>query len=399
MEEEMKTITKNFLSLIAVVCFSFSAIAAQAAEKEWTFLLFLNGHNNLSYFGDKNLIDMEKSGSTNLVNYVVQWGKSGDTKTRRLLVKKSKDSTKVTSPTIMDLENNDMGDYKNLIEFVRWGVEKFPAKHYFIAVWNHGSGWKKMRAEDGLHPTDISFDDNTGNKITTEQLGLALAEAKKIIGHNVDIYGSDACLMQMVEVAAEMKDSVDYFVGSQELEPGDGWPYEPFMAKWGAAPTQTPAEISILLSKEYLKSYSGGVYGTSNITFSALDMSKLDAVISSSGQLAQHMKSFSMEDLKKIKEEVANVQSFYYSDYVDYGDFLKKVEALPLQKDNKLIMQAKADLDALVMSTDNSLNYARATGLSIWIPTFETGEMTRYSGLQYSKLSGWNSFLQALNKK
>lgn len=395
----MKTITKSVLSIFAVVCFSFSVKAADAAaEKEWTFLLFLNGHNNLSSYGDKNLIDMEKSGSTDQVNYVVQWGKAGDTKTKRLLVKKSKDHTKVTSPTVMSLDNNDMGDYKNLVEFVRWGVAKYPAKHYFIAVWNHGSGWKKLRVEDSIHPTDISYDDNTGNKITTEQLGLALAESKKIIGHNVDIYGSDACLMQMIEVATEMKDSVNYFVGSQETEPGEGWPYETFMTKWGATPTQTPSEVSVLLSKEYLKAYSGGVYGQNAVTFAALDMSKLDAVIASSAKIAQHLKSMGADSIAKIKSEVSSLQSFYYSDYADYGDFLKKIQALPIQMDKQLFSQAEADLKSLVITTDNSSTYAGATGLSIWVPTYATSDMTRYSALQYSQLSGWDSFLKLLIK-
>ncbi len=395
----MKTITKSFLVALFLTCSSYSVFAQEGAEKEWTFLLFLNGHNSLSSFSDSNIIDMEKSGSTDQVNYVVQWGKMGEVNTKRLLVQKSVDSSKVTSPTVMDLKDNDMGDYHSLVDFVRWGVEKYPARHYFIAVWDHGSGWKTYGAKNGFHATDISLDDNTGHKITTEELGLALAESKKIIGHNIDIYGSDACLMQMIEVATEMKDSINYFVGSQELEPGEGWPYSPFFAKWGALPTQTPAEIAVLLSKEYFAAYNGGVYGSGrNVTFSALDMSKLDAVISSSMQLSQHLKSLGSDALKSIKNEVTTVQGFYYSDYIDYGDFLKKVESLPVQKDHRVIARAQADLYSLVLSTNNSPLYSRATGLSIWIPTTETSDMARYSGLQFSKLSGWDTFLQLLFK-
>ena len=401
----MKAITKSFLAAIFTIAISLSVSAQQGSvqqgsEKEWTFLLFLNGHNSLSSFSDSNIIDMEKSGSTDQVNYVVQWGKMGEVNTKRLLVQKSADSSKVTSPSVMELKDNDMGDYKSLVDFVRWGVEKYPAKHYFIAVWDHGSGWKTFDKKNDFQKMDISFDDNTGHKITTEQLGLALNESKKIIGHNVDIYGSDACLMQMIEVASEMKDSVNYFVGSQELEPGEGWPYNPFFSKWSALPTQTPAEVAVLLSKEYFAAYNGGVYGSGrNVTFSALDMSKLDAVISSSAQISQHLKSLGSDVLKSLKTDMSSVQGFYYTDYIDYGDFLRKVESLPTQKDDHLIVQAKADLNSLVLSTDNSQFYARATGLSIWIPTTESSDMARYSGLQFSKLSGWDTFLQALNKR
>ena len=64
---------------------------------------------------------------------------------------------------------------------------------------------------------DISFDDRTGHSIKTEELGQAMQEIASRLGHKVDIYASDACLMGMVEVADQMKASVDYFIGSQDF--------------------------------------------------------------------------------------------------------------------------------------------------------------------------------------
>ncbi len=393
-------ITKNLFVVLALTIASLAAHATPKPEKEWTFLLFLNGHNNLSSYGDMNIIDMEKSGSTDQVNLVVEWGKSDDEVNHRLYIQKSTDPSKVTSPSVMDLKNVDMGDYHNLVNFVKWGVENYPAKHYFVAVWNHGSGWHFQdlnNKEGGLHTTDISFDDNTGNHITTEQLGTAMKEIKDIIGHNVDIYGSDACLMQMIEVVGEMKDSVDYFVGSQETEPGEGWPYETFMKAWTQNPNSTPAEVSVSLSKEYLKAYTGGVYGTKSVTFSAMDVSKVGALITSTGQLADHLKSFDAASMKKIKTAANSAQEFYYSDYKDLGDFMKKIEALPIKTDKKLIAQVKEDLKSAILTSDNSTSdFAAATGLSIWIPSYASSYMTRYQGLQFDKSTKWSSFLTAV---
>jgi hypothetical protein len=399
----MKATTHKLLLFIAAIGLSISAKAAPLAQKEWTFLLFLNGHNNLASYSDMNIKDMEKAGSTDQVNLVVEWGKEGDPATKRLLVQKSTDPSQVTSPIIESQNNVDMGDYHSLVDFVKWGVDNFPAKHYFVAVWNHGSGWHIESAKlknGGVSINDISYDDDSGNHITTEQLGQAMAEIKQYIGHNVDVYGSDACLMSMIEVAAEMKDSVDYFVGSQETEPGEGWPYATWMQKWTTNPQGTPAEVSTWLSKEYLKAYSpGGVYGTQSITFSALDLSKLDAVIASSAKVAAHLKTLSAADLKKVKSSVNKVQDFYYSDYKDYGDLIKTVKALPIQKDTKLIDQAAADLKALVVSTDSSASYSKSTGLSIWVPSSSgSSYMDRYKGLAYDKASGWSSFLEKLLK-
>jgi len=402
----MRTTTQRLFLFIVAISFSLTAKAIDQkelplAQKEWTFLLFLNGHNNLSSYGDMNIKDMEKTGSTDQLNLVVEWGKSDDAVTRRLLVERSTDPTRVTSPTIMGLENRDMGDYHNLVDFVKWGVDNFPARHYMVAVWNHGSGWhfeKLKQAQNGsIGVNDISYDDNSGNHITTEQLGLAMAEIKQYIGHNVDIYGSDACLMAMVEVAAEMKDSVDYFVGSQETEPAEGWPYAPWMQKWAAAPQSTAAEVSISLSKEYLKAYSaGGVYGNKPGTFSAMDLSKLDAVIASSAKVAAHLKSLSAADIKKIKTALPKVQDFYYSDYKDYGDFLKVVGGLPIAKDAKLLEKAAADLKGLVISTDSAARYKKSTGMSIWLPEYSSSYMERYKGLAYDKAATWSALIEKL---
>lgn len=394
----MKTTTpKVFLFLLASIV-SFAVHASPLAQKEWTFLLFLNGHNNLSSYGDMNIKDMEKSGSTDQVNLIVEWGKSDSNLTNRLLVKKSTDPTKVTSPIIMSLKDRDMGDYKNLVDFVKWGADNFPAKHYFVAVWNHGSGWHFQDAEKiksgEISVNDISFDDNTGHHITTEQLGVAMSEIKQHIGRNIDIYGSDACLMQMLEVAGEMKNSVDYFVGSEETEPGEGWPYETFTKKWTSAPQSTAAEVSVLLSKEYLRAYSGGAYGTKSVTFSALDISKLDAVIQSAGAIAAHLKSMDADSVKKIKTSLSSVQSYYYSDYKDYASLLKTVEALPIKKDLSLFAKAKADVKSLVLTVDSSASYAKSTGVSVWVPTYASSDMQRYKGLEFDKQSGWSLFLE-----
>jgi hypothetical protein len=394
----MKTITQKILLFVAASVLALSAQAAPLAQKEWTFLLFLNGHNNLSSFGSMNLKDMEKSGSTDQVNLVVEWGQSDTNLTHRLLVQKSTDPSKVTSPIIESLTDRDMGDYHSLVDFVKWGATNFPAKHYFVAVWNHGAGWhiQEMKANGDMHPNDISYDDNSGNHITTEQLGTAMGEIKQFLGRNVDIYGSDACLMQMLEVAGQMKNSVDYFVGSEETEPGEGWPYAPFIQKWTANAAQTPAEVSVLLSKEYLKAYSaGGVYGTQSITFSALDLSKLDAVFQSAAKVVANMKALSAASLKKIKTALRSVQSYYYSDYKDYGHFLKTVGGLSIESDANLITQAKSDLSALVLSVDSSASFANSTGVSVWIPSSATSSyMSRYKGLEFDKTTGWSGFLE-----
>ncbi len=149
-----------------------------------------------------------------------------------------------------------MGDVKTFKDFLKWGIENYPAEHYFIVIFNHGFGWHGQDPDDMLrnrpntytynrsithtkiqpaHATEsneISLDDTTGHTISTPELGEALNYAARLIGHKVDIYGSDACFMAMAEIADEMKDAVDYYVGSEEVEVADTWPVTAWLTEW-----------------------------------------------------------------------------------------------------------------------------------------------------------------------
>jgi hypothetical protein len=385
--------------LLSLSLFSQPTQAASTkAEKEWTFLLFLNGHNNLDSFGDYNINQMEQVGSSDQVNMVVQWASLAHGKTQRILVQKDTNTNKVTSPAVQTLPAVDMGNYKNLVEFVRWGVQNYPAKHYMIAVWNHGNGWHLMNA-GGLHTNDISYDDNSGNHITTEELGLAMDESAKIIGHKVDVYGSDACLMAMAEVAAQMKNSVSYFVGSEEVEPGYGWPYNTWMKRWVAKPTATPAEVATFLTEEYVKAYNGGIYGKQDITFSAYDMSKIDGLMTSVSALNKALTA--LPDMNAPKTAANATMSFTLEDYKDLTDFTGKLESSKAAINTAVLSSVRQSVKDFVIANGATGAYTGAAGVAIWLPTssYDMNEYgDRYSKLEFNKATSWYNFLTQMSK-
>lgn len=154
----------------------------------------------------------------------------------------------------------------------------------------------------------------------------------------------------------------------------------------------------MLLSKEYLKAYSGGAYGTKSVTFSAIDVSKLSAIENSAREIAAQLKAMSTDDFKKVKSALNTVQSYYYSDYKDYGHFLKVVEALPVKKDAALFARARSEVGTLVLTTDSSPSFVKSTGVSLWLPTYETSDMARYKGLAFDKVTKWSGFLERVLK-
>lgn len=406
---------KNLVALVAFIvalasfpgnanAFSINANkAGRLPEKEWTFLVYLNGHNNLDSFGLMNMKQMEQIGSTSKVNIVVQWASNQNKDTQRILIQKSTNPNKITSPVVESLPRIDMGDSKELDRFLEWGAKNYPAKHYFVNVWNHGNGWHRVngvvKAIKGMRPTDISYDDNTGHKITTEELGQSLRTFARVIGHKVDIYGSDACLMAMAEVAGEMMDSVNYFVGSEEVEPGEGWPYNTFLTKWNAMAAPTPREVAKLLSKDYLAAYSGGIYGRKAVTMSAMDLNEMPNFNKSMQALTSEFLRMTSAEVKSTLSVADATQSFTLGDYKDLGDFLgrmNKVTKVPSQQ--AAIAGVKAAMSKLIIANDVSSSF-HAEGIAFWLPTssYEMGSYSdRYRGLVFAKATGWGEFLKVM---
>ncbi len=368
-------------------------------QKEWTFLLFLNGHNNLDSYGKMNLNSMEEVGSTAQVNLVVQWASLANKETRRMLMLKDKDTKNVTSPILQKLAPVDMGDYKELVNFVEWGVKNYPAKKYFIAVWNHGSGWHRIGKN---MVRDISFDDNTGNTITTEQLGLAMQESMKITGDRIELYGSDACLMGMIEVAAEMKDSVKYFAGSQDLEPGEGWPYNTFIQKWIANPTMDGAELASVLTSEYIKAYqTGGVYKPAAVTFSAFDMSRYNSVAQSMGALSKAIMRMNTSEVASLKNASQNAYAFYYDDYRDVLSLLGNMKSSGIKLQSEMLDAENATSKFVIANGATGNFKGQAMGMSVWLPmdSYSLNQYeTRYSQLQFNKDTDWLEVIKLVNQ-
>lgn len=399
----------SLISLVALIL-SLSCVTSFAADlKEWTFMVFLNANNSLDSFGPYNLKEMEKVGSTDDVNIVVQWAGLASGTTKRMLIKKSTNPNQVTSPVIADIGKVDMGNYHNLVDFVAWAAKNYPAKKYFLNIWDHGSGWHAVRLEGGkltlnndpgFKISDISYDENTGNAITTKQMGDAMREISRVLGQKIDLYGSDACLMAMAEIASEVKDSVNVYAGSQETEPGEGWPYDKFLAKLVAKPTMDARELGTILSHEYKASYQNGSHGNKQVTFSIMDLRNYSAFATAMADFSKDVLANASKSGTEIMRSAGQTQSFATYDYRDLLHFLTKIEQ------NKAIAVSAAKIAALRSATANMLvandttnMYNFAQGVSIWLPTDVStynNYKSSYDGLVFQSETAWGNTLQSL---
>lgn len=372
----------------------FDGAAAKAQEpKEWTFMVFLNGHNNLDSFGTLNMKQMEQVGSNDKVNIVVQWASLGKP-TKRMLIQRSADGGTVTSPVLESLPAVDMGDAGQLYEFIRWTVERFPAQKYMIDVWDHGSGWHTRNRKGMVTPLDISWDDQTGHHITTEQLGQVLRKTKALIGRPVDVLGFDACLMAMAEVVAEVADSVRYFAGSEELEPGAGWPYHKVLEQWLRTPNDDGSALVKALTEQFVKAYPR------QVTFSGLDLAKFPAFMEAARALGAELARLDGTALAAARKAARETRRYGFNDYGDFLHFVSLVAKAPASALTAPVIDAfQTALRDLVVANGSSADRANSNGLSVWLPTSEGLWRTygeRYLAMTWHRLTGWGVAVKRL---
>jgi hypothetical protein len=367
--------------------------ASKESAKEWTIMVFVNAKNNLESYGLKDVNEMEMIGSNDKVNIVVELGRIDGYSTedgnwtgcRRLFIQKDNDTNKINSPVIMKNDKCDMGSWEYLSDFAKWSMSKYPAKKYTLIVWNHGSGWSKNSSIFESNK-GISYDDETNNHITTPQLKSALEKIGKI-----DILGMDACLMQMAEVAYEVKDYVNYVVASEETEPGDGYTYNTWLDPLIKKPAMSQAELSKAMVDSYGDHYQSINQGATQSAIDATKLSifkdKVDAFITA---------LINNNDLTNAKNAKTKAQSFYYSSNKDIYHFAQLVvnsTQVPEVKTagNDLLDFMKNEL--IVHNRATGSKYANAFGIAAYLPSSYTSS---YDELQWAKDTKWDDLIKWL---
>ena len=418
------------LALCAFLALSGVALANETPQKEWTVLVYIAGDNNLSEAGLDDINEMEAVGSTDQLNIVVQIDGSENytpnaADTRRYLIQKDSKMDEITSPTLGEMEEADMGTQSTLEEFCEWGIKNYPAKKYAIILWNHGNGWYP---DDGLHkfgakpglsgPNDplkaICSDESSDNALSTAGVGESMEKVAKMLGRKIDLVGFDACLMGMAEAYYELRNAADVACGSEKTEPGDGWPYDEFLSILAANPEYNAEQLGRTIVETYTSSFNGGSQGNENVTqscvrFTDTAMANFDAAIS---MFAEELNRVVALDKEGVKAAVAATQDFrvrsffgsYFTTHKDLYDFaLKMKDAFPQDED----LCAGADLMMEAISGENGFVVANgitevseygtvtgAHGVAIYIPV--NGYEETYEGLDFAK-TGWYDFIKTLN--
>lgn len=376
-----------------------ASVGVQTVTREWTILVFMNAANNLEPDSIDDMNEMEQLGSTSDVNIVVQWKRiagydstNGDWKTtRRYYVTKDSDTETVNSNLLVDMGTGvDMGSPNTLRDFLQWGVRSFPARKYMVVIWNHGAGWRAYRDRLNIFARGVSYDDNTGNHIRIWELPLALS-----VGVKWDIIAFDASLMQMLEVAYEIRNLGDYIVGSEESPPAAGYPYHRILAPVVSNPGISARDLAAQVVTQTINYYNPD--STDNITQSALDASQIENVAQKVDALAQVLLTVAPGNGAALAVARDNAQAYGEYTYKDLWDYTEQLRArLPnsQQLADAINGVQSALSQAVIAEAHSNRRVNRSHGLSIYVPT-PGGFETRYGLLAFARTTHWDEWLQS----
>lgn len=283
-----------------------------SGQAKWTVMVYMAGDNNLDGAALRDIAEMAKVGSTKDVNVLVQLDRIEDKLTRRFRITKGGGFKK---DCVASFGDTNTGDPQVLFDFVNWATQNYPADRHALILWNHGSGWweeeeKGRAAGPGKkrrhlfrhnipqEHRSICYDDTSdGDALDNRELKVVLTAIGALLGKKIDLLGMDACLMNMVEVAYQLRDSVNYIVGSEIEEPFDGWPYTEILAYLTAKPAKDTAVIAGEIVKRYVASYKGQ---GETVTQSALDAGRIADLTSKVDALADMLNASLGDDVSAI---------------------------------------------------------------------------------------------------
>ena len=363
-------------------------------------------------------------------------------------------------------QETNMGHPDTLASFVNWARGKYPARRYMLIIWDHGDGWRRLhavspqvevsaqtrslrqaeaasddaaaatvlgprgrtrrtRSLDVRGPVDstldaphraISMDETDRDRLYMREVQDSLEGA--LSGERLAVIGFDACLMAMVENGFAMRRVADVMVGSEELEPGDGWQYDDWLPELVSDPTMETAALGRVLVKSYKKTYTTDPEKMNpRTTLSAVDLSqdKMAALARAVSELGDELTASLDSELSNIKAARASCSvyapgdGYYGLDLHRFAEQLAARTAKPALRDRAHAVQQMLEGQSFVLAS-----YASAArqgtfgsrGIAIYFPPSKTFySLDPYGGayrdengnypVEFVQQHRWDNFLHA----
>ena len=260
---------------------------------------------------------------------------------------------------LKDAGKRNMGSPDTLSDFLSYGLSVAPARRYILILWDHGGG-----PVFGVC-NDANFKDDS---LSLAELRSALA--KGLNGTKLDIIGFDCCLMNCVDLCADLYGIADHALVSQELVSGTGLNYDEWMGPIVKDPALSTRTIAMSMADTYIAENSRG-RSASTATMSVISTDRMPAVMDAANAFSASLTSVMKENLSGVVRLRSQLTSFGEfldydaSDLVDVEDMCDAFSAL-LPQESEALKQAARQAVSYNVTTADIASYAH--GMSFFLP-------------------------------
>ncbi|MFW9922859.1 MAG: clostripain-related cysteine peptidase [Candidatus Thorarchaeota archaeon] len=345
-----------------------SKVFPNASNKNWTYMVYLDGDNDLEEYAIEDIDEMERAGgSTDDINYIVLLDRipgydssNGDWTDARIYEISDDETSDIDSNLQADLGELEMDNPTTLRNFIEYCFNNYPADYYCLTLWDHGNG---------IFGT--CYDDSTSSTaaLTINEIQTAITLATATYNETIDILALDCCEMGMMEIAYEFRNCCNYFIASEGIIPFDGFPYEKIIHYMNLNPSIKPFDLCHVIINSFKDRYTK----TSLTCLSALNISKMDYIIPIVSDFVDCLEILisdkNCEYLYYISRLAA--QTFLDGSAVDLIQFLGKIKYyIPTSELSQIASELLLALeDIIITNYQHSSYYTNANGLSIFLPS------------------------------
>lgn len=387
--------------------------------RKWTVMVYMCADNNLGQGSPSadylDLEEMKRIGSTLNVSVVVQHDRPGRGTGKgavRYYIKSGEAEVVYDWGRPDGSYEIDMGNPNTLADFVSWAKQNYPAQYYLLVLWNHGDGWQihpPTRSPNGTFQRAICIDETSNTVLNVDEIPHALDG-----GNNVDVLAMDACLMNMAEVAYEVKDVAKVIVGSEELTPGEGYPYDGILSDLTRSPSMSPQTLSQVICDRFADEYPGpfnsGGY-TYYPTQAAINLGKVSGLADRVRDLVDKVavadglgyrgyiqgtlnaaRASATEFGKGANPPYCSFDLYQFADYLDENLSGSQTSALRAIGDAARAITSFFDSSGLIYR-----NYSAESGpggLAIYIPPVNYERSTYYGAMRFVQHTRWDRVFQ-----
>jgi hypothetical protein len=245
-------------------------------KKDWTFLLYQGGVNNLDSSLAKNLKELSNCPHPENVDILV----------RQIDAQGCQNDYHLDSQGLISLHQPkadvDSSSPATLSEFLRDGIKAYPAKHYMLAISSHGKGAEGVIEDERQH-----------KMMSLPELRSAL----ELVGQPIDVVYFDACRMMTTEVASELQNSAEVMIGSMDRIDSAG--YDPSQMLLAISKSADAKDLGTRLVNNF--------EDRQLITFrslSAVDLGQIGPLENAFNQLSQELAKLDPESAQQVRETV-----------------------------------------------------------------------------------------------